>query len=222
MLPAPVDPLARVIIQAVRSDANIIDVAVGSGTPNLRDGGVRYFGRLVERITPALLGGISVEMVPPSDLDDLIILKDAGVTALIMSIEIWEDSIRREICPGKSEISKNHYRAAWHRAINMFGRGNVSSVILAGLDTVENIEAAIDEMTAMGVVPTIIPFRPYDASAMSNYPLTQVDDFLRVARHNASALLSAGLTPLHQAGCTKCQGCSIDSPEEWSASTSGA
>ncbi len=191
------------------------DVAIGSGTPNLRDHGARYFSRLAESIFSATDAGISVEMVPPHELGDLAILKRSHVDSLIMSIEIWDEAIKRVVCPGKSYVNREHYRAAWRAGTDLFGRGKVSSVLIVGLEPAESTMEGIDTLVSEGVIPTLIPFRPYDDTALASHPLTSADLYTRLSKYNAALLAKHGLSPSMQAACTKCQGCSLDDPMNW-------
>ncbi len=215
MKPSPVSPVADKIIELIERQNGDLNVAIGSGTPNRQDYGARYFAHLAELIFDRTGAGISVEMVPPKDTADLQLLKDAGVSSLIMSIEVWDEEKRVIFCPGKSEVSKSQYIEAWTEAVSLFGRGQVSSVVLVGLDSNESVIRAIDELTSIGVVPTIIPFRPYDECELRGVDVTLVDDYVLCSRHNAEALLKQQLSPFQQSGCTKCQGCSIDAPDFW-------
>ena len=215
LAPVPPEQLADVVAEVARSISGSVGFALGSGTPNLNDHGVRYFSRIAREVTARIQCGISVELVPPHDLRDLEMMRASGVQSLVMSIEVWDVARRKAVCPGKSYVSRRHYLDAWTRAVEVFGRGNVSSVLLAGLDAPASIEEAIREMVAIGVVPTLIPFRPYDGTPLANHPPTQIEPYLRLAGFNAAELLKARLTPYLQRGCTECQGCSIDAPEDW-------
>jgi hypothetical protein len=213
--PAPISELVELIVKAAEWAGAAVDVAIGSGTPNLNDHGARYFGKLTQNIRASLDTKISVELVPPNNINDLSILKDAGTSSIIMSIEIWDEDRRKEICPGKSYVSRDHYISAWQHAVKLFGPGQVSSVLIVGLDTVESINDATTVLTRLGVIPTLIPFRPYDESELSAHVTTNVSDYIACSQHNSAALEDAGLSPWLQAGCTGCQGCSLDASEHW-------
>jgi hypothetical protein len=215
MAPIPPKALAAAIKATADELEHDFDLALGSGTPNRQDHGVRYFEKIAREVLSQVCCGISVECVPPHSLDDLSRLRDAGTSALIMSIEIWDDAKRAELCPGKSYVSKEHYLRGWKRAIELLGPGTVSSVLLVGLDEVTSLKEGIKGLIDIGVIPTVIPFRPYDNTPLSSFPLTDAQEYLDCAEFNAQTLFRAGLTPYRQRGCTSCQGCSIDAPEDW-------
>jgi len=198
------------MFQRIRTVRPVHSLAFGPGTPNLNDHGVRYISNLIKSISPDWRGGISVELVPPHNIDDLGLLVAHGVGSMIMSLEIWDDERRAVLCPGKSYISKSHYIDAWRYVVQALGRGKISSVLLVGLESVESTKAGIDALCEMGVVPTLIPFRPYDQTAVPILVKVRHEDYLEVSRHNIFAMEKHGISPNQQVGCTECGGCSLD------------
>lgn len=190
-------------------------IAIGPGTPNTRDHGAKYFAHLVRAVKAKFSAEISVEMVPPHALADLHELLDSGVDSMIMSLEIWNDEIRKRHCPGKSYVTKAHYLAAHELVTGRLGPGMSSSVLIAGLESDEDTITGLRELTDRKVVPTVIPFRPYPGTALQTHPYTPVGRYLRLADANQSFMRSNSIGPQLQKGCTECGGCSIDTTTEW-------
>ena len=70
-------------------------------------------------------------------------------TALGMHLEAVTPEVRQRIMPGKAEVSVERYLAAFAAAVPVFGRGQVSTYILAGLgDTREAILAMCETLVA--------------------------------------------------------------------------
>ena len=68
--------------------------------------------------------------------------------------------------PGKAQVSLDRYFAAFEAAVPVFGRGQVSSYILAGLgDTKEAILEVSRRLIAIGVYPFVVPFVPISGHA---------------------------------------------------------
>jgi hypothetical protein len=187
-----------------------LSLAIGPGTPNLRDHGVRYIASLLHDLFDHWRGPVSVELVPPHDLHDLNILIDLNVGSFIMSIELWHDQLRDKMCPGKAYVSKAHYIDAWKVVTKALGPGKASSVLLVGLEPAESVKEGIDSMTELGVVPTLIPFRPYENIALSDQQVTDHRMYLDLSAYNISKMRQAGIGPKNQVGCTSCGGCSLD------------
>ena len=83
---------------------------------------------------------IQAQCEPPDDDGWFERLKTAGVDALGMHLEAVTPDVRRRIMPGKAEVPVERYLEAFAAAVPVFGRGQVSTYILAGLgDSVEAI-----------------------------------------------------------------------------------
>ena len=169
-----------------------------------------YWIALTRRLREFYTGAISIEFAPPADLGKLREMKEAGVTNVIMNLEIADERLRSEICPGKGRITKAHYYEAYARGVELFGRGQVSSVLIAGLQPYDDIVAECERMTAAGVFPTIMPFRPFDDSDLSQASMCDPDEYLRIAELLGEMLRKHGLAPHLMQGCTKCGGCSLE------------
>jgi len=189
----------------------LASVAFGGGSPNLSDFGAGYYATLAGVVKERADLQVSVEIVPSRDEDDWVALLESGaVDAVISSIEIWNDDIRRQVCIGKSELSKAHYLRRWSEALEVLGPGSVSSVLLAGLEDLSSTLAGANALIRHGVIPTVIPYRPYDASPLG--PATPLDHlaFLQLAREVRRELAAVPLLPERQAGCTSCGACSLE------------
>lgn len=187
------------------------EVAIGGATPNLQDHGLRLYSEIVEtikQIRPSV--EVSVEMVPPRNLGRLADLQASGVDSIIMNIEIFDDECRRAICPGKSAVPKAHYFDAWKKCVAIFGRNRVSSVLLVGLEDRRSTVEGVRALLKADVLPTLIPFRPYDACELRSLPPVPPEYYLSVYEELFWELMQAGVDPLGQPGCSRCGGCSLE------------
>lgn len=153
---------------------------------------------------------IAVEFAPPSDLSLLEKLKESGVTVAIMNIEIVAEELRKKICPGKSAITLEHYHKAFKKAVEVFGRGQVSSVMIGGIQPFEDIKKECEYLTSIGVFPTIMPFRPLDDCTFFDITSCNPDELIEASEYLGALLRKEQLAPECQEGCTKCGGCSIE------------
>jgi len=196
-------------LRGIMAERSVNAVAIGGGTPNLRDHGAKYYAELVAEAKRLDLQ-VSVELVPPPDVRSLDQLLDAGADALIMSLEIWDERQRSRVCLGKGEVARSHYFDAWRYATERLGRGMVGSVLLFGLEPIESTEAGALALVDMDVVPTILPYRRYAASQIEPLFAPDARGYMRVARRCAQALSERQLSAHAQPGCTGCQGCSLE------------
>lgn len=202
------EEMVRRMVQALPGDS--FDAALGGGTPNLRDHGARYYSELAARLHSRFGLLSSVEIVPPQEPGDLELLFREGVGSLVMSIEVWDDDIRSRVCPGKSVVPKSRYIQVWQRALEALGPGKVSSVLIVGLEPPESTREGIKVLTSMGVLPTLIPFRPYDGIPLESHALTEPGVYLELSSVAAIELRRRGLAPATHDGCAACGGCSLE------------
>ncbi len=193
------------------------EIAIGGATPNVRDFGARYYAEIVKRIKAISDFPISLEILPPWENQDIDILCDAGVDSLIMNLEIFDDTLRRKLCPGKARIPKERYYEAWAYALKKLGENKVSSVLIVGLEDKTFTLKGCEEMVTRGVMPTLIPFKPYDQCELNAFPPTNVDDYVDIVRVAANLVYGSGRYTKQQDGCTSCGGCSLLSDLIWSA-----
>jgi hypothetical protein len=193
----------------------IESVAIGGGTPELGDMGASYFASLARQTTAKGLSS-SVEMVPPPDRGSLEHLLDAGVASLIMSLEVWDEERRAEWCLGKGEVSRAQYVERWCEAIDLFGKGSVSSVLLVGAEPMDSTFEAARFLIELGVIPTLIPLRWYPSSRFefSDWSAVDPSEYLSMGHAIGALLKNAGLAASKQRGCTACGGCSLETAVE--------
>ncbi|MCH6259065.1 MSMEG_0568 family radical SAM protein [Puniceicoccaceae bacterium K14] len=213
------EQLTEVALKAQRLDG-IKQVVMTTGTPVTDDRGAAVLAASAKAIKEATGLPIQAQCEPPADFAWFQRLKDAGVDTLGMHLEAWDESVRAEIMPGKAEVPVSYYKKAFRAAVTVFGRGQVSTYLLAGLgDTQEGLIEAARELIDLGVYPFIVPFVPVTGTQLENHPAPS-SDFMRAVLEKVGAMLSdARMTSDKQkAGCAKCGACSSLSSFEKSSS----
>ncbi len=185
-------------------------INLGGGTYLNPDNMCDYLTEIIKGIRTFTDTPISVEMAPPSDLTRLSALHAAGASSLIMNLEVADPVLRREICPGKSSISYEHYYESYRYAVGVFGRGKISCVLIAGIQPKEDIVNECEKLTDIGVIPTIIPFKAMDDCLYRDRGNCDPDELLWISARVGGILRRKGLSPQMQEGCTKCGGCSLE------------
>ena len=147
---------------------------------------------------------------PPEDPRWYQRMKDSGVDSLGMHLEVVEPDVRRRILPGKSELSLERYYEAFADAVAVFGRGEVSTYLLAGLG--DSKEALLDcsrRLIELGVYPFVVPFVPISGTPLESHPSPD-SSFMVDVYQGVAAMLKAGDLRSEQmsAGCAKCGACS--------------
>jgi radical SAM protein (TIGR04043 family) len=143
------EQLAEVAAAAQRLDG-IANVVMTIGTPPTDDRGAAVLSECAIAVKSATNLPIQAQCEPPSDFGWFARMRNAGVDSLGMHLEAWDENVRRRIMPGKAEVTRAFYLDAFIAAVSVFGRGQVSTYLLAVLgDTVQSpheaARALIDE-----------------------------------------------------------------------------
>jgi len=133
-----------------------------------------------------------------------------------MHLEAVTPQVRARIMPGKAQVSLDRYFEAFAAAVPVFGRGQVSTYILAGLgDSKEAILATSEKLIALGVYPFVVPFVPISGTPLESHPPPAPAFMHEILQPLALMLRAAGLQATDiKAGCGKCGACSALSAYE--------
>ncbi|MEV4351011.1 MSMEG_0568 family radical SAM protein [Actinoplanes sp. NPDC049596] len=205
--------LAEVAAAAVRLDG-VKQMVMTTGTTAGPDRGARNLVRSVRAVLAAVPGlPIQVQIEPPRDLAVIDELHEAGAVAIGIHVESLDDEIRRAWMPGKGSVPMAEYEAAWDRAVEVFGRNQVSTYLLIGLgeDPAELVDGAA-RLIARGVYPFVVPFRPMAGTlARRDGAVAPPPSLVREISEQVAALLrAAGMLGADQrAGCAACGACGV-------------
>jgi radical SAM protein (TIGR04043 family) len=207
--------LAEVAKAAVELDG-VKHLVMTTGTPPGSDRGAAILSDSAAAVKAAVALPIQAQCEPPDDDAWFARMKAAGVDTLGMHLEAVTPEIRARIMPGKAQVSVERYFQAFAAAVPVFGRGQVSSYILAGLgDTSEAILDICARLVAIGVYPFVVPFVPISGTPLESHPSPTPDFMDSILRPLASLLIASGLKAVDiKAGCGKCGACSALSPYE--------
>jgi biotin synthase-related radical SAM superfamily protein len=100
--------------------------------------------------------------------------------------------------------------SAFEAAVPVFGWGQVSTYILAGLgDTRDAILTMCSELIARGVYPFVVPFVPISGTPLEDHPTPPPAFMHDILEPLAAMLRAASMTSANsKAGCAKCGACS--------------
>ncbi|GLR69804.1 MSMEG_0568 family radical SAM protein [Agaribacter marinus] len=201
--------LAEVAKAAVELDG-VKHMVMTTGTPSTPDRGAKVLTESVSAVKAAVDLPIQVQCEPPNDHHWFQLLKEAGADALGMHIEVVSPRLRKSMMPSKSQITLDEYMKAFKAAVPIFGWGQVSTYILAGLgDTVDDILAVCDELIAIGVYPFVVPFVPIRGTPLEDHPAPSSELMVAILRPLGAKLAAANMSSAQvKAGCAKCGACS--------------
>lgn len=103
-----------------------------------------------------------MSILPPKDM--LPVFRDAGLKEVAFNLELADDSLAKELMPGKRGQPKMAYYSLLEEAVQIFGVGAVRSTLLVGLEREEILLKEVQHLAQMGVVPCLSAFRALPGS----------------------------------------------------------
>jgi radical SAM protein (TIGR04043 family) len=198
------------VCTAARDLDGAVDVTLTTGSINRRDRGALYISKCASAIKEASGLPVQVQFEPPDDLAVLEQVRDAGVDAVGIHIETFDPEVLARVAPGKAQCGVEGYFRTWTRAVEVFGRGRVSTYVILGMGERRALtEAGCRRAIELGVYPFVVPLRPVPGTLMADVPPPDPDYVAAVYRSVSALLAEHGLD--HDgaaAGCARCQACS--------------
>lgn len=213
--------LAEVAEAAVRLDG-VKQLVLTTGTPASPDRGAAHLAACVAAIKAAVPElPVQVQCEPPEDFAWFGRLRAAGVDSLGMHLEAVEPAVRARVMPGKATVSVSRYFEAFAAAVEIFGRGQVSSYLIVGLgDSPASLVEMAGRLLAAGVYPFVVPFVPIAGAPMARSTAAPSPELMHGIYGEVAQLIRRyGVWSREmKAGCGKCGACSaLGSYEEAAA-----
>ena len=207
--------LAEVAKAAVVLD-DVKHMVMTTGTPRGADRGAQMLCDSARAVKASVFLPIQAQCEPPDDDEWFGRMKASGVDTLGMHLEIVTPELRARLMPGKADVPVARYLEAYKAAVPVFGRGQVSTYILAGLgDTAEAILEISAKLVALGVYPFVVPFVPISGTPLESHPTPSPEFMHSILRPLARMIVDGGLKAAEiKAGCGKCGACSALSTYE--------
>ena len=133
----------------------------GGFIPERRE--VEYYIDVAEAIHEEFESFYGVAVIgAPADLSVLEQYKEAGFQNVSHNLEIWNKDIFAALCPGKERETGGwqHWIDALDRSVEIFGRGNVHTNFVGGLEPLDSVLEGIEILAQKGVVAHFSVFRP--------------------------------------------------------------
>lgn len=140
-------------------------VLISGGTP--RDSDIGYLRDVYESV---ILGfpdvSVDVMMVPIDELLDPAWLDRIGVNELSVNLEIYNRDVARHLMRRKADQGLDYYLDYLEKAAEIMGPGRVRSMLMVGLEPMEDTLAGVRAIAARGADPVLSPFRPDPATPL--------------------------------------------------------
>lgn len=92
-------------------------------------------------------------LMPPNDFAWIRNAKEAGLGKIAFNLEIWDQSLFEELCPGKAQYGRERMISALGEAVKVFGPGNVWSNFIYGLEPTPSLLQGMKWLAGTGIVP---------------------------------------------------------------------
>lgn len=187
-----------------------VDATLTTGSLNRRDRGALYISKCAAAIKDACAMPVQVQFEPPDDLAVLDHVHSAGVDAVGIHIETFDPDVLARVAAGKAQCGVEGYFRCWERAVEVFGRGRVTTYVILGMgERPALIEEGCRRAIQMGVYPFLVPLRPVPGTVMQDAPTPDPDYVASMYRTVSAMLDDAGLDHAEAAaGCARCKACS--------------
>jgi len=201
--------LAEVARMAVLLDG-VKHMVMTTGTPPGDDRGAAVLAESAFAIKAAVNLPLQGQCEPPDDDRWFDRMKAAGIDTLGMHLEAVTQPVRERIMPGKATVTVERYLSAFEASVKVFGRGQVSTYILAGLgDTREDILSMCETLVALGVYPFVVPFVPISGTPLEDHPAPDAGWMKSILEPLGAMVSKGGIRAKDiKAGCGKCGACS--------------
>lgn len=139
-------------------------------------------------------------------------LKSIGVNTISPNIELWEQEDLDKFCSvnntglnvgtTKSEIGHNGYMDFIKAGIDVFGKFNVRTSLIVGLNSNSNVRKAINNLIPLGCYVVISPFKVpskhFNQLEPSDYDLIELGNYLKYETDKVMSSFPVNLTQIYK------------------------
>lgn len=121
-------------------------------------------------------GEMLIYTTPPSDpsmIDDVF---DAGADRVACSLEVWDENLVAQVCPGKTRFTgrDRHLRTLLHIA-DKYGPNKACSSFVVGVEPVESFLAGAEYLASNGIVPIASVWIPHGRPVLGKTETPGID-----------------------------------------------
>ena len=132
----------------------------------------------------------------PADLSVIPKYKEAGYENVSTNIEVWDKNIFAAMCPGKEKRNGGwqHWLDSLEYSVDVFGKWNVHSTIVGGLEPIQSTLDGIEYLASKGIVCHFSAFRPEKGTPLTGYRSPEADWHWELMDKATDIYLRYGLT----------------------------
>ena len=154
-------------------------ILISGGTPRLSDRA--WLDTVYETIIDSAPVPVDVMLAPrPEDGSLVQRLVNWGVDGLSINLELFDDTAREIFAPQKGKIDKKTFSRDIEQMVSLSGgNGRIRSLLLVGLEPLEQTLAGVQWLAERGCDPVLSPFRPAAGTPLEKWAVPSEDDLYR-------------------------------------------
>jgi len=142
-------------------------ILISGGTPKQED--YSYLNSVYDSVVSSFPNhNVDVMMAPIPGLLNVESLRSRGINGLSINLELFNEKIAQRIINGKHHISRDRYLGFIAQASEVFGEGRVRSLLMVGLEPIEDTLRGVEALAQRGCDPVLSPFRPSPTTPLRN------------------------------------------------------
>ena len=171
-----VDALHTAFADPIQPAAHVL---VSGGTPRPEDYGyvVDVYEAVIAAAPPRT---VDIMMVPFPEVLPLKHLDDLGLGEVSLNIELYGREAARSNMRRKFDQGLDHYLDSLEQAASILGGARVRSMLLVGLEPIEDTLAGVTAIAQRGCVPVLSPFRPDASTPLRDLPVPPAELLIEV------------------------------------------
>lgn len=161
-----IDGLVDAVVAALKDPIQpAAHILVSGGTPRPED--YRYLLDSYEAILDAVPGtAVDIMMVPIAEVLPLERLAVLGLNEISVNIELFGQDAARSLMRKKFDQGREHCLSFLERAAEVLGGSRVRSMLVVGIEPMEDTLRGVRAIAQRGCVPVLSPFRPDESTPL--------------------------------------------------------
>lgn len=150
-------------------------------------------------------GEVLVYTTPPTDPGEIDTVFEAGADRVACDIEVWDEELARQICPGKSRFTGRQRELNTLLYIaEKYGSNKACSAFVIGVEPAESFLAGAEYLASKGIVPIASIWIPHGRPVMGRTEAPGLDYYRKVKEGLALIYEKYHIVPPGRVGFNVC------------------
>jgi len=150
-------------------------------------------------------GEMLIYTTPPTDPTVVDEVFEAGADRIACSLEVWDEELVIQVCPGKSRFTgrERHLNTLLHIA-DKYGPNKACSSFVIGVEPVESFLAGAEYLASRGIVPIASVWIPHGRPVLGTTEAPGIDYYRKLRDGLAEIYIKHNIEPPGTAGFNVC------------------